>query len=161
MKAMLIMDMPSSCKNCSLKFKHEMGCKQKTFASCKMFPTLVIKNEKIRQEYCPLREVPQKKVDDLAIYMPFCDGFIEGYNQCIDEILGGVQNMAKHRMPKTRTEFEDALMDAFKSGCVCGYGIDHTVNMIEQERLGAEHYVGIITDEELEKRIGELLGGGE
>ena len=66
--------------------------------------------------------------------------------------------MAKHRMPKTRAEFEEALIYAFQEGCVFGYGVEHTVDMNEQEKLGAEHYVGRMSDEEYDDRIIALRG---
>ena len=87
MKAMLIMDMPSSCSTCQLC----VPSKEKELCwRCTLYPTMMIAKRKmnIRQEYCPLREVPQKK--EIA----FRDSDITriekiGYNDCIDEIGGG------------------------------------------------------------------------
>lgn len=56
--------------------------------------------------------------------------------------------MAKYPMPKTRAEFERAMTNAFISGCHHGYRVEHTVNVQEQENLGAEHLLGRISKEE-------------
>lgn len=92
-KAMLIMDMPSSCKKCLLRDYH----KSKFCFQCRAIPLSEIEEEEVnvRQEWCPLREVPQKK-DICGRYNAeyFKQGgkpasFKVGYNACIDEILGG------------------------------------------------------------------------
>lgn len=67
--------------------------------------------------------------------------------------------MAKHKIPKTREEFELALMHAFIAGCAHGYGIEHTVNVQEQEQLGAEHWIGRISDEDFYNRWKNLKLG--
>ena len=87
-KAMLIMDMPSSCSKCPIcqgidmcgeyicsikdEFEYEQG---------------YCDGEYDRPNYCPLREVSQYKPLDV-------DGISEfyahiGFNQCLNEILGG------------------------------------------------------------------------
>ncbi len=38
---------------------------------------------------CPLRKVPEKKEDNLSIHIPYNEGYIKGWNDCIDETLGG------------------------------------------------------------------------
>lgn len=62
----------------------------------------------------------------------------------------------KIKMPKTRMELEDILMRTFEAGCNHGYGIEHSINVSEQERLGAEHWIGKISDEEFYRRWDEL-----
>lgn len=64
--------------------------------------------------------------------------------------------MVKHRMPKTKAEYEDALMNAFIGGCWHGYGVEHSDNVSAQEKLGAEHWIGRISDEEFQKKWDEL-----
>ena len=59
-------------------------------------------------------------------------------------------------MPKTRAEFESAIINAFMAGCNHGYGVEHTVNVYEQEILGAEHWVGRISKEEMYERWEKL-----
>ena len=62
----------------------------------------------------------------------------------------------KQRMPRTRSEFDSALMHAFIAGCNHGYTVEHSCNVSEQERLGAEHWVGQISDEKFYKKWDEL-----
>ena len=64
--------------------------------------------------------------------------------------------MRKIRMPKTRAEFEFQLMNAFMVGCNHGYGIVHEVDVFEQEKLGAENWIGKISDEELCAGLNEI-----
>lgn len=81
MKAMLIMDMPSSCRNCPcIDTSYE-------FHGCKVTgKTLELEDRyEKRPIHCPLREVPQK-----PDYPPINENsYVAGYNACIDEILGG------------------------------------------------------------------------
>lgn len=61
-------------------------------------------------------------------------------------------------MPRTKAEFEEILITTFEAGCNHGYGVEHTQNVSEQERLGAEHWIGRISDEEFKNRWNELKG---
>ena len=56
-------------------------------------------------------------------------------------------------------EYEQALINAFESGCQHGYAVEHTSSLIEQERLGALHYVGQISDDEFYACWNELRKG--
>ena len=85
-KAMLIIDMPSSCSTCQLCVPSQEKHTGQFCWKCTIYPTMMIAKRKMnaRQEYCPLREVPHKmenyhEHDEIAL----------GYNACIDEILGG------------------------------------------------------------------------
>ena len=85
MKAILVMDMPSSCGECpicqgidkcgeyicSIKddFEYEQGYSDGKYE---------------RPDYCPLRECPKKR--EKSNY--YTDWSV-GYNACIDDILGG------------------------------------------------------------------------
>jgi hypothetical protein len=69
-KAILIMEMPSSCEECQLFYNTE-GTKM-----CEAIGRLV-ECESEKPTWCPLREVPSK------------EKFPYSYNACIDEILGG------------------------------------------------------------------------
>lgn len=91
-KAMLIMDMPSSCSEC--EFCRETGedrhvCEQKVFnGRCKRINYDVENYMYEKPTWCPLREVPQKK--EFVNLETAYDRIIKrGYNACIDEILGG------------------------------------------------------------------------
>ena len=84
-KAMLIMEMPSSCVECPcscLVYEHN---------ECEVLGKKITLDDKyeIRPTWCPLREAPKPKEDNLSLHIPYNEGFINGYNACIDEILGG------------------------------------------------------------------------
>ena len=88
-KAMLIMDMPNGCIECPL-------CYNEDFPMCEAGGRR-IKEDNIekRQEWCPLKEVPQKKAEfdmDIIHHESLDLGKRIGYNACIDEILGGEEN---------------------------------------------------------------------
>ena len=92
-KAMLIMDMPKCCALCELYYS-QVGLPKCTAT----WKTVDFKNTEVRQEWCPLREVPQKQ-NICGTYNSeyFKNGgkpasFKVGYNACIDEILGGAEN---------------------------------------------------------------------
>ena len=88
-KAMLIMDMPSSCSKCPIcqgidmcgeyicsikdEFEYEQG---------------YYDGEYDRPNYCPLRDCPTKK-EFSDIETAYDRVKTLGYNACIDEILGG------------------------------------------------------------------------
>ena len=82
-KAMLIMDMPSSCLDCPCsKFNPNIKteCRWQCEASGMELSDIDLDIE--RPILCPLRECPTKKEDNGCFYEM-------GYNACIDEILGG------------------------------------------------------------------------
>ena len=83
-KAVLVMDMPSSCDECPLFGSHysDMTCKANGRSINYPYP----KDE--RQDFCPLRDFPKK---DNKSYFPdeYSDGHRDGYNACIDELLKG------------------------------------------------------------------------
>ena len=82
-KAMLIIDVPTKCAECQL-FYNTAGTKM-----CEAIGRLV-ECENKRPEWCPLREVPKKKIKSKADSTSLIRiGEIKGYNACIDEILGG------------------------------------------------------------------------
>lgn len=85
-KAMLIMDMPSSCRECPCSYFTE-GC-WSNFCQVNNAPII---DEYKRVNCCPLREVPQKK-EFSDIETAFDRVITLGYNACIDEILGGAEN---------------------------------------------------------------------
>ena len=87
-KAVLVMDMPSSCDECPLFGSHysDMTCKANGRSINYPYP----KDE--RQDYCPLRNLPEKKVlsGDVADIQKMGKELMDiGYNACIDEISKG------------------------------------------------------------------------
>lgn len=87
-KCVLVMDMPSSCDECPLFGSHysDMTCKANGRSINYPYP----KDE--RQDFCPLRNLPEKKVlsGDVADIQKMGKELIDiGYNACIDELLKG------------------------------------------------------------------------
>lgn len=86
-KAILIMDMPSRCIECPLLASWQDSASAPRNYWCPYNLEITIEVEK-RSEWCPLREVPQKKVIHCTDTMHHRHAK-DGYNACIDEILGG------------------------------------------------------------------------
>lgn len=98
-KAMLIMDMPSSCLHCSCSnILHGKSRCEETGENLTVDDIY-----EQRPTWCPLREVPSKHEDGHTLKVAiandcyddtvqddaWCEGVDKGYNACIDEILGG------------------------------------------------------------------------
>jgi hypothetical protein len=80
-KAMLIMDMPSSCPDCPCLNRENYKCqKTEKYLGCE-------EGVDDRPIWCPLRECPTKKERNFDTLAELYE--IIGYNACIDEILGG------------------------------------------------------------------------
>ena len=83
-KAMLIMDeMPTICSECKLCGFDGVCHAVHEFCQYRFDK---------KQEWCPLRQVPQKKEEfemDIIHHESLDLGKRLGYNACIDEILGG------------------------------------------------------------------------
>ena len=81
MKAILVLEMPSSCDKCPLFGSHysDMTCRGNGRGINYPYP------KEVRQDWCPLKPMPEK-----ANHPDWCDGgrYDKGYNACIDEILG-------------------------------------------------------------------------
>lgn len=90
-KAILVMDMPKSCDECRLARlvgRSEVMCAIDRMAKRKYEDAC-----KDRPDWCPLRELPQKKEATQLSISPLLPkqytAFEKGYNACIDEILRG------------------------------------------------------------------------
>lgn len=89
-KAVLVIDMPKNCKECKLMVYDDISywCPVRTMNDI-FYETDVyqyVKNE-TKPDWCPLKEIPEKKeifnnCDD------YLNGVDDGWNACIDEILG-------------------------------------------------------------------------
>ena len=77
-KAVLVMDMPKECGKCNL-YDPEYDVCEPTDKYVRTFG---------KPDWCPLRELMEKKDLKNALTMTNL-GWIEGYNACIDELLGG------------------------------------------------------------------------
>ena len=80
-KAMLIMDMPKCCAECQLYVKGKYRIDK-----CRI-TMLDMSNKYGKPSWCPLREVPEKN-NDRQYKDEYMTGYRDGYNVCIDEILG-------------------------------------------------------------------------
>lgn len=88
-KAVLVMDMPESCRKCNLSYMIPLGTRLICHATAK-----VIRTTHDKPDWCPLRELPEK-MEVCGTYnseyyakggkMP---SYKTGWNACLDEILG-------------------------------------------------------------------------
>ena len=96
-KAILVMDMPSSCSKCEfcLEITENHHCCQRVSEDndrCKRIDYEVEFYQYEKPDWCPLCEVPQKKMIEIVeedYDGGYSHGFTHGYNACIDEILRG------------------------------------------------------------------------
>lgn len=80
-KSVLVIDTPESCRSCYLRgFTLDLQY-------CKV-ERKRIKDTSIKPDWCPLMDLPEKDNGDYPANT-FDAGFVEGWNQCIDEIAGG------------------------------------------------------------------------
>ena len=82
MKAILMIDMPKNCEECSCHFDdsdYGMYCVPK-------FRSLDYPYEK--PSWCPLRPLPDKLISEMVLGNAFARGCCQGWNDCIDEITG-------------------------------------------------------------------------
>ena len=91
-KAVLVMDMPSSCMECPLG--KNMSNSIEVCIQCPLGKCAVDAETETRQDWCPLRELPEKSevsdCDELCDTDDWYDsGYTDGYNACIDELLKG------------------------------------------------------------------------
>ena len=84
-KAILVMDMPECCNQCELCWCQdgEYFCIPDDFKHY-----LDIKATE-RPDWCPLKEMPQKKICKYHIDEKYMRGVKDGYNTCIEEIMRG------------------------------------------------------------------------
>lgn len=83
-KAVLVMDMPDTCENCTCKYP---SYKDDALYDCAITGKTIPINGghyEDRPDWCPLRELPEK-----ANHPAYCDNgrFDKGWNACLDEIL--------------------------------------------------------------------------
>ena len=81
-KAILVIDMPNSCDKCPLfnSYYSDMTCRANGNGINYPYP-----KEK-RQEWCPLKETPQKAVG-FGTDNQYMMGRKDGWNACIDNVL--------------------------------------------------------------------------
>ena len=83
-KAILVMDMPKSCRECDLRVIG--SCNFCTGADGRKIDQMKIINNDIKPDWCPLCEVPQKQTVHCTdtTHHRFAK---DGWNHCIDTIL--------------------------------------------------------------------------
>ena len=83
-KAVLVMDMPESCPDCRFFESDWREC----YAISKRYNRDIM-TEEAKPNWCPLRELPEKK-EELAIEQYEFGGlgkaFVSGWNACLDAI---------------------------------------------------------------------------
>ena len=80
-KSVLVIDTPENCRSCYLRgFTLNLQyCRGKLKD---------IKDTSVKPDWCPLMDLPEKDNGDYPANTVDA-GFVEGWNQCIDEITGG------------------------------------------------------------------------
>ena len=96
-KSVLVIDTPEKCYDCPFgtaycgELEYVGYCE---LAGCLDYDVILMTEEhydcesKSRPEWCPLMDLPEKDNGDY-LANTFDAGFVEGRNQCIDEITGG------------------------------------------------------------------------
>lgn len=96
-KTVLVIDTPENCYDCPFgtaycgELEYVGYCE---LAGCLDYDVILMTEEhydcesKSRPEWCPLMDLPEKDNGDY-LANTFDAGFVEGRNQCIDEITGG------------------------------------------------------------------------
>lgn len=88
MKAILVMDMPSSCLECPIG--KDMSIPIETCIKCPFGKCVIDEETRTRPNWCPLKPEPQKQPTEMKTINDDINKLVfnEGYNACIDEILG-------------------------------------------------------------------------
>lgn len=101
-KAILVMDMPKNCLECPLKYKsEELSLGNFTYQQlfrCKYEPEDISEDDgdivylndimmKSKPDWCPLKDIPEKKEEVNGIGTKEGMEYNIGYNACIEEIL--------------------------------------------------------------------------
>ena len=87
MKAILVLEMPSSCLECPIG--EDMSIPIETCIKCPFGKCVIDEKVMTRPNWCPLNPIPERK--GLLKQLPMYDTdthYEQGYNACIDEILG-------------------------------------------------------------------------
>lgn len=85
MKAILVMDMPSSCLECPIG--QDMSIPIETCIKCPFGKCAIDEETRTRPNWCPLKPMIDKKNRNKVVG-DYLRGRCDGYNACIDEILG-------------------------------------------------------------------------
>ena len=80
MKAILVIDMPSSCSECPCCYVPRCEVNEKALKTKEIY--------ECKPDWCPLKPMPQKKEYKSGIEPVYIYDQVKGYNACIDGILG-------------------------------------------------------------------------
>ena len=83
-KAILVMDMPKNCFDCRFQ---EMGFCEAVHSVGEMIPDDDLES---KPDWCPLREMPEEREENHIGTYEY--NFNEGWNACIDAMIGGGDN---------------------------------------------------------------------
>lgn len=86
-KAVLVMDMPSSCLECPIGQNESIPLE--TCIRCPFGKCAIDAEVETRPDWCPLRELPEKITSWKGKSTNYQQGHRDGYNACIDELLKG------------------------------------------------------------------------
>ena len=81
-KSVLVVDTPSNCEGCPLRYWGIAGW------SCIHTRRLLEGPIAEREEWCPLRPLPLKGTMENVVECEYNRGFVDGRNHCIDLITG-------------------------------------------------------------------------
>lgn len=86
-KSVLVINTPSSCRTCRVRYDSYGEC---DICAGKDLIVDSFVESNTKPDWCPLTELPQKKkgYNDIPYYKSSNDIYLDGYNDCIDEILG-------------------------------------------------------------------------
>ena len=93
-KGIIVLDMPERCIECQfcknyIRVPHSFGKETTREIHCACLNNKVLKEipENGKPDWCPIKEIPEKKEIKDAVNMTSL-GWIEGFNACLDEIEG-------------------------------------------------------------------------
>ena len=87
MKAILVLnEMPKNCLECPLG--KNMNIAIETCIQCPLGKCVIDEEVMTRPDWCPLKELPDKITSWKGKSTNYQQGHRDGYNACIDEILG-------------------------------------------------------------------------
>ena len=116
-KSVLVMNTPENCYDCPFgtaycgELEYVGYCE---LAGCLDYDVILMTEEhydcesKSRPEWCPLMDLPEKDNGDY-LANTFDAGFVEGRNQCIDEITGGEVDEKRTNVALVKTVYVETL----------------------------------------------------
>lgn len=95
MKGIIVVDIPEKCKVCRFYYAAREMHTGKYAGGCRIISTMMVRDTEKKPDWCPINPVPDKvsEIDEL-MFVPsrYADGYMDGWNDCIDKILKGEEN---------------------------------------------------------------------